>query len=140
MSFAAGMRKINLNPTKACCRSGAYAKNYEKVIVFAGLTDYVESEGCDRETMRLPANQLALIDALLKTGKKITVVLYGGSPMELPFADKVNAILNMYLAGQNGGTATYNLLFGVKSPCGKLAETWVKSYADVPFGNNFSRR
>lgn len=117
----------------------AKAKGYDKVLVFAGLTDYVESEGGDRENMQLPANQLALIDALIKAGKKITVVLYGGSPMELPFADNVSAILNMYLPGQNGGTATYNLLFGVKSPCGKLAETWVKSYADVPFGNDFSK-
>ncbi len=117
----------------------AKAKGYDKVLVFAGLTDYVESEGGDRENMQLPANQLALIDALIKAGKKITVILYSGSPMELPFADRVNAILNMYLPGQNGGTATYNLLFGVKSPCGKLAETWVKSYADVPFGNDFSK-
>ncbi len=117
----------------------ACAKDYNKILVFAGLTDYVESEGCDRENMRLPDNQLAVIDALIKTGKKIMVVLYGGSPMELPFADKVGAILNMYLPGQNGGTATYNLLFGVKSPCGKLAETWVKSYADVPFGKDFAK-
>lgn len=124
---------------KLIAEAVAKAKGYDKVLVFAGLTDYVESEGGDRENMQLPANQLALIDALIKAGKKITVVLYGGSPMELPFADNVIAILNMYLPGQNGGTATYNLLFGVKSPCGKLAETWVKSYADVPFGNDFSK-
>ncbi len=117
----------------------AKAKGYDKVLVFAGLTDYVESEGGDRENMKLPENQLAVIDALIKAGKKVVVVLYGGSPMELPFADSVSAILNMYLPGQNGGTATYNLLFGVKSPCGKLAETWVKSYADVPFGKDFSK-
>ena len=115
------------------------SSGYDKVLIFAGLTDYVESEGGDRENMQLPENQLAVIDALIKAGKKVTVVLYGGSSMELPFADKVDAILNMYLPGQNGGTATYNLLFGVKSPCGKLAETWVKSYSDVPFGKDFSK-
>lgn len=115
------------------------AKNYDRILVFAGLTDYVESEGCDRDNMKLPENQLAVIDALIKAGKKVAVVLYGGSPVELPFADKASAILNMYLPGQNGGTATYNLLFGVKSPCGKLAETWAKSYADVPFGKDFSK-
>ena len=115
------------------------AKAYESVAVFAGLTDYVESEGAERENMRLPENQLALIDALINAGKKVIIVLFGGSPVELPFADKVSAILNMYLPGQNGGTATYNLLFGVKSPCGKLAETWVKNYADVPFGAEYSK-
>ncbi len=117
----------------------AAAQDYDKILVFAGLTDYVESEGGDRENMRLPENQLAVIDALIKSGKKVVVVLYGGSPMELPFADKVSAILNMYLPGQNGGTATYNLLFGIKTPCGKLAETWVKSYDDVPFAKDFSK-
>lgn len=138
--FCRGYAENALEPDeKLIAEAVANAKNYDKILVFAGLTDYVESEGGDRENMQLPANQLALIDALIKAGKKITVVLYGGSPMELPFADNVSAILNMYLPGQNGGTATYNLLFGVKSPCGKLAETWVKSYADVPFGNDFSK-
>lgn len=138
--FYRGYAENEIAPNeKLIAEAVAAAKEYDSVIVFAGLTDYVESEGCDRENMQLPANQLALIDALIKLGKKIIVVLYGGSPMELPFADKVSAILNMYLPGQNGGTATYNLLFGVKSPCGKLAETWVKSYADVPFGNNYSK-
>ena len=115
------------------------ANKYDKVVVFAGLTDYVESESCDRENMCLPENQLALIEALAETGKKIVVVLFGGSPVEVPFAEKVSAILNMYLPGQNGGTATANLLFGDKCPCGKLAETWVKEYKDVPFGDSFSK-
>ena len=113
----------------------AMAEKFEKVVVFAGLTDYVESEGGDRDDMLLPENQCTLIDALVKTGKKVGVVLYGGSPIELPFADRVSAILNMYLPGQNGGEATVALLYGEACPCGKLAETWVKSYQDVPFGD-----
>ena len=138
--FCRGYAENTLEPNEKLIAEAVSATvDYNKVIVFAGLTDYVESEGCDRENMRLPENQLALIDAMIKTGKKIIVVLFGGSPMEVPFADKVSAILNMYLPGQNGGTATYNLLFGVKSPCGKLAETWVKSYVDVPFGKDFSK-
>lgn len=115
------------------------AKDYEKIIFFAGLTDYVESEGCDRDNMRIPNNQLNLIDALIKTGKKIIVILYGGSPMELPFADQVNGILNMYLPGQNGGLALKKLLFGEKNPSGKLAETWPIKYEDVPFGDCFGK-
>lgn len=115
------------------------AEKYDTVLAFIGLTDYVESEGGDRENMRLPENQLALMDALIKTGKKVVAVLYGGSPVELPFADKAAAILNMYLPGQRGGEATRKLLFGEKTPCGKLAETWVKSYSDVPYGDKFSK-
>lgn len=112
---------------------------FDSVVVFAGLTDYVESEGCDRENLKLPQNQVKLIDALAKTGKKIVVVLYGGGVVELPFAKNVNAILNMFLPGQNGGTATMKLLFGDICPSGKLAETWVEKYEDVPFYNEFSK-
>ena len=111
----------------------------DTVLIFAGLTDEYESEGCDREHMRLPENQLKEIDALLAGGKKTVVVLFGGSPVELPFADRVDAILNMVLPGQNGGTAVYDLLFGIKNPCGKLAETWPMRYEDVPGHETFGK-
>ena len=117
----------------------ALAEPFEKAVVFAGLTDYVESEGCDRENMRLPENQLALIDALIQANRKVVVVLFGGSPVELPFAEKVSAILNMYLPGQSGGRACANLLFGKANPSGRLAETWPLKYEDVPFGNEFGK-
>ena len=117
----------------------ALAKPFKKVFVFAGLTDYVESEGCDREDMRLPQNQLDLINAMTAAGKEVVVVLFGGSPVELPFADRVGAILNMYLPGQSGGRACANLLFGKATPSGRLAETWPIRYEDVPFGNDFGK-
>lgn len=115
------------------------AKQFQKVLVFAGLTDYVESEGCDREDMRLPENQLTLIDALIHAGKQVVVVLFGGSPVELPFAERVSAILNLYLPGQSGGRACANLLFGKANPAGRLAEAWPLRYEDVPFGETFGK-
>lgn len=90
--------------------------------------------------MRLPDDQLELVNALTKTGKKIVVVLSGGSPVELPFADDVNAILNLYLPGQCGGEAGARLIFGEANPSGKLAETWYKNYADVPYGDEYSKK
>ena len=59
--------------------------------------------------------------------------------MELPFADCVDAILNMYLPGQNGGEATCSLLFGDANPSGRLAETWPLTYDDVPFAASFGK-
>ncbi len=109
------------------------------VLYFGGLTDEYESEGGDRDNMRFPEDQLSEIEEILKTGKKIVVVLFGGSPVELPFCDKVSAILNMYLPGQNGGRAVYELLFGLKNPSGKLAETWPMSYEDVPSCGTFGK-
>ena len=118
----------------------ALAEKYETVLLYIGLTDLAESEGGDREHMRLPEDQLKMVDALIKTGKKIVVVLSGGSPVELPFADGVNAILNLYLPGQCGGEAGARLIFGEANPSGKLAETWYKSYADVPYGDEYSKK
>ncbi len=111
----------------------------DTVLIFAGLTDEYESEGIDREDMRLPQDQLAMIDTLAASGKKTVVILFGGSPVELPFCEKVDAILNMVLPGQNGGTAVYDLLFGVKNPSGKLAETWPMRYEDVPGHESFGK-
>ena len=111
----------------------------DTILYFCGLTDEYESEGCDREDMRLPEKQLHEIDTLLESGKPVIVVLFGGSPVELPFCDSVSAILNMYLPGQNGGTAVYDLLFGQKNPSGKLAETWPLCYGDVPSHETFGK-
>ena len=118
----------------------AIAEKYDTVLLYLGLTDLAESEGGDRAHMRLPDDQLELVNALIKTGKKIVIVLSGGSPVELPFADGVNAILNLYLPGQCGGEAGARLLFGEVNPSGKLAETWYKHYADVPYGEEYSKK
>lgn len=118
----------------------ALAEKYDTVLLYLGLTDLAESEGGDRAHMRLPDDQLKLVNALIKTGKKIVVVLSGGSPVELPFADGVNTILNLYLPGQCGGEAGARLLFGEANPSGKLAETWYKHYADVPYGEEYSKK
>ena len=114
-------------------------ENCEAAVAFIGLTDEYESEGADREHMRLPVSHLELVQKLCASGKPVVVVLFGGSPVELPFHDQVSAILNMYLPGQNGGTAAAELLFGDKNPSGKLAETWPLRYADVPGHETFGR-
>ena len=145
----AGSSMINparfTNPKKAFEKRNV--KDYtieecDKILVFAGLTDEYESEGWDRTNMRLPDDQLDHINEMIKTGKPVIVVLFGGSPVELPFNDDVKAILNMYLPGQNGGEACARLLYGEVNPSGKLAETWPMCYEDVPshetFGKNYN--
>ena len=133
-----GYKDSDSNPSDYLIKEAIEAtKTFDKVILFAGLTDYEESEGGDRDNMSLPKNQLALIDALIKEHKKIILVLFGGSVVELPFYNDINAMLNMFLPGQNGGMATYNILFGNVNPSGKLSETWPLEYKDVPFNEEF---
>ena len=125
---------------KPVAEAVALAGKYNIVLLYLGLTDLAESEGGDRAHMRLPGDQLELVNALMQTGKKIVIVLSGGSPVELPFAGGVSAILNLYLPGQCGGEAGTRLLFGEVNPSGKLAETWYKHYADVPYGEEYSKK
>lgn len=114
------------------------AKEYETIVVFIGLTDYVESEGGNRRDLKLPVNQLKLMEELIKLNKKIIVCLFGGSVVELPFLDKIQALINMHLPGQEGGLACSNVLFGKVNPSGRLTETWIKKYEDVPFSKEYN--
>lgn len=101
-------------------------------VVFAGLPDTYESEGYDREHMRLPENQNRLIEKLAALGKPVVVVLSNGSPVEMPWADNVAGILEAYLGGQAMGRAAIELLYGKRNPCGKLAETIPMKLSDTP--------
>ena len=99
------------------------ARDAETVLFFAGLSDLEESEGFDRTTMALGTAQTALLEELLDAGANVVLVLFAGAPVELPFADRLAAILDMYLPGMHGGEATAALLFGEANPSGKLTET-----------------
>lgn len=139
-SYIQGYKEINHDPDSALETAAINAaKDADVVVFFGGLTELFESEGFDRENLGIPANQLQLIDKLCSTGTMVVAVLYGGSPFELPFAPKTNAILHMFLPGQGGGEATRRLLFGEANPSGKLSETWMKKCADIPFGDQFGK-
>ena len=113
------------------------AKDAEVAVIFAGLPDAFETEGADREHMRLPANQNELIAAVAAVNPNTVVVLHGGSPVELPWLDQVPAVLCMYLGGEQVGAAAVDLLYGKVNPSGHLAETWPIRLQDNPSYLNF---
>lgn len=104
----------------------------EVVVAVLGLDERSESEGLDREHMKLPAVQNDLMKALKAVGKPIVVVLIAGSPVELPWIDDVDALLYVGLAGQAGASASLRVLTGAVNPSGHLAESWPVSYDDCP--------
>ncbi len=108
------------------------AKNADKVVVFAGLPDAYESEAYDRSHMRLPECQNFLIDELLKLSKPVIIVLHNGSPVEMPWADYVDGIVEAYLGGEGVGEAVMKVLYGKVNPSGKLAESFPKKLEDNP--------
>lgn len=109
----------------------------ETVVVFLGLPDDAESEGYDREHLRLPDEQLALLQEVRALNPRIVVVLSHGSAVELPFADDVPAILDASLLGQAGGSATTDVLTGAVNPSGRLAETTPMRLADTAAYGSF---
>ena len=113
------------------------ARSAEAVVIFAGLPDAYETEGADREHIRIPENQNELIKAVAAVNANTIVVLHGGSVMELPWLDKVSAVLLMHLGGEQVGKAAVELLYGIKNPSGHLAETWPARLEDNPSYLNF---
>lgn len=109
----------------------------QAAVIFAGLPDIYESEGYDRTHMRLPACQNELIERILQVQKNVIVVLHNGSPVELPWADKVSAILEMYLGGEGVGEAEDALLYGEAEPAGRLPETFPLCIEHTPAYLNF---
>ena len=139
-------------PYTACCdKLGNVTENDLKnavelarqtpiAVVVAGLPDSYESEAFDREHMRLPDGHNRMVEAVAEANPNTVVVLLGGSAMELPWADKVKAVLYMGLPGQAGGQAIADLLTGAVNPSGKLAESWPLSYDDVISRDTFGRK
>ena len=107
------------------------------VLFFCGLTEEFEGEGFDRQTMALPEVQTKLLDQIIALGAKVIAVTFSGAPIDLYFADKVSAILHMYLCGEACGEACAQLLSGLVNPSGKLAETFPFTEKDTPCYGSF---
>ncbi len=108
------------------------AKAAKVAVIFAGLPDAFESEGYDRTHMSLPNCQNKLIEEVCAVQPNTIIVLHNGSPVEMPWIDKVKGVLEVYLGGQAVGAATVDVLFGISNPCGKLAETFPIKLEDNP--------
>ena len=108
------------------------AKAAKVAVVFAGLPDSYESEGYDRQHMRMPECQNRLIAAVAAANPNTVVVLHNGSPVEMPWIGQVRGVLEAYLGGQAVGMATVRVLYGDVNPSGHLAETFPIKLSDNP--------
>lgn len=102
----------------------------DKVLLVVGLTDSYESEGYDRRGYDIPKGHNDLIQAVLAVNPNVSVLTLGGSPFAMPWFADVKSVLNAYLAGEAGGEAIVDVLFGDVNPSGKLAETWALDVHD----------
>lgn len=136
--YAPGYDKKSDKPNYALIADAvAVAEKCDTVLLFVGLTEDYESEGYDRSHLELPASHTELIDAVCAVNPNAAVVLFGGSPVTMPWLGKVKALLNAYLGGQAGGSAIVDIISGKVNPSGKLAETYPYALSDTPAYNNF---
>ncbi|KAF6521786.1 hypothetical protein HZS61_013314 [Fusarium oxysporum f. sp. conglutinans] len=110
------------------------ARDADVAIVIVGVDAEWESEGYDRQTMDLPAdgNQDRLIEAVVKANPKTVVINQSGSPVHMPWVDRVPVILQGWYQGQEAGNALADVLFGIENPSGKLPSTFPKRIEHTP--------
>lgn len=140
VGYAQGFQRAGGKSEKLKVQALDLAEQADVCLLFLGLDESSESEGRDRSHMRLPENQLELLEALYTCGHRIVVVLSGGAPVEFSWADQAKAILMAYLGGQAGGGAIADLVSGKISPSGKLAESFPLCYSDCPTANYYPGR
>lgn len=125
------------------------ASNAEITLAVVGFTPVYEGEegdaflashGGDKRDLSLPLSHIAYIKALHKANKKpLIVVITGGSAVDIsaiePYCD---AIIFAWYAGEQGGNALADLIFGNQSPSGKLPITFYKTFDDLPSYDNYN--
>ena len=110
----------------------AAAASADAVIVVVGNDEAWESEGRDRSTVTLPGRQNELVERVAATNPRTIVVVNAGCPMDLPWADRVAAVLYAWLPGQEFGNALADVLLGKSEPGGRLPFTIAARESDYP--------
>ncbi|WP_304944529.1 glycoside hydrolase family 3 C-terminal domain-containing protein, partial [Vallitalea guaymasensis] len=126
------------------------AKTSDVVIMCLGLSPIIEGEqgdaansdaSGDKIHLDLPGQQQKLMEEVYKTGKPIILILLNGSAVAINWADdNVDAILEGWYPGGEGGNAIADIIFGNDSPSGKLPITFYRSLDDIPSFDDYSMK
>ena len=103
---------------------------YDTVIFVGGQNHFQDLEGHDRPDMKLPYAQDKLIEELLEVAPDTVMVMYSGSPVEMPWISKAHTLVWSWFNGMEGGTALAEILFGKVNPSGRLPETFPITHTD----------
>lgn len=125
------------DPDNRIQQAAELAARLEVAIVYAGYPENFETEGVDRPYLELTGEQNALIAAVAAANPKTIVVLNVGSPVTMPWADDVAAIIVAHYPGMDGAISLTNILCGEVNPSGKLTTTYPQALKDTPAYNNY---
>jgi beta-glucosidase len=118
-------------------RAVAAAAAADVAIVVVGTNDDWETEGEDRTSLALPGEQDALVAAVVAANPRTVVVVNTGSPVLMPWADDVPAVLQSWLGGQEMAHALVDVLIGDSDPGGRLPTTFPRRIEHTPSFGNF---
>lgn len=115
----------------------AVAARADVIVAALGESAEMSGEASSRTDIGIPAVQQELLNALLKTGKPVVLVLFAGRPLTLTWEQEhVPAILNVWFPGSEAGLAIADVIFGNKNPSGKLPMTFPRNVGQVPIFYN----
>ena len=118
-------------------RAATLAAHSDVALVFVGTNGDWESEGHDRTSLKLPDEQAALIERVAAANPNTVVVLQTGSPVVMPWLERVAGVIQAYFPGQECGNSISDILFGTTNPSGKLTQTYPLRLEDNPAFINY---
>jgi beta-glucosidase len=109
------------------------ASKSDVVLAALGESSEMSGESSSRSNIELPDVQKRLLEALLKTGKPVVLLLFTGRPLAIKWeSENVPAILNVWFGGTRAADAIADVLFGAVNPSGKLTATFPQNVGQVP--------
>lgn len=133
-SIMLGMAPRSGTEAEMIAEAVAAAASADVAVVVVGTSSRTESEGFDRTTLALPGGQDALVEAVLAANPRTIVVVNAGSPVLMPWHDRVAAVLLTWFGGQQTGVALAEVLAGDREPGGRLPTTWPADEKSLPVG------
>ena len=131
--FGRSLHRDNRSNAELLNEALATAAKVDVIVAALGEASEMSGESSSRSDIRIPDAQRDLLEALLKTGKPVVLVLFAGRPMVLKWeAENVPSILNVWFGGSEAGNAIADVLFGDVNPSGKLTTTFPQNVGQVP--------
>ncbi|KAI1389318.1 glycoside hydrolase family 3 protein [Hypoxylon trugodes] len=126
-----------VDPKAEIAHAVELAKGADQVIIAAGLNAEWETEGNDRTDMSLPPGLDDLISAVAKANPNTAVVMQSGTPVEMPWINDVNALIQAWYGGNETGNTIADILFGDVNPSGKLSLSFPRRVQHNPAYLNY---
>ncbi len=137
INFGESVGDYTRTPKEMIEEAVAVASTCDVIVAAVGEAAEMSGECSSRTDLSLPGSQKELLEALLKTGKPVVMLLFTGRPLTINWEQKnIPAILNVWFGGTQAGHAIADVVFGAVSPSGKLPVTFPQNIGQIPLYYN----